>query len=664
MRKQTYFLISLIKLFIFISFLFIMIVLLYSYLAGPPPLPTYFETVFYTKNEKPFEQNLQDHKQIKLNELENHIIQATLIVEDKHFYHHFGFDLRGIVRAFFKNIRSLKLKEGASTITQQYARNLYLTHDKTWKRKIKEALYTIRLEMFYSKDEILEGYLNSIYYGHGAYGINEASHFYFNKHINDLSIAELSLIVGIPKGPTYYSPFNNEEKAFQRQKDILALFRTNNLIEKQQYERALRETLTFAKQDRQAHSIAPYFRDHVLKEAADILKRDPESILNDGYHIYTTLDETVQRKVEQITKETLKDTDQLEVGILVTQPKTGAIYAMLGGRSYENSTFNRTTSAKRLVGSTFKPFIYYSALENGFLPQTMLKSEPTTFAFDGDKQYKPQNYNNYYANKPITLAQALALSDNIYAVKTNMFLGPKNVIKTAKKFGIKSKLPEVPSLALGSASITINEMAQAYSMISNGGKDIKNHTITKIIDRYGQTIYERKQGEHQLLDEKKTFILSQLLTGMFDPTLNGHMEVTGSSILPLLTHDYAGKSGTTETDSWMIGYQPNLLTAVWTGYDDNRPINDLKKQQYAKQIWAKIMEATYESKSQEITVPSGIVALPFDHETGKIATEHCPNQRLTYFEKGTEPKEVCELHKQKEEENEQFFKRIFDLFFN
>src|SRR5690625_3403945 len=261
----------------------------------------------------------------------------------------------------------------------------------------------------------------------------------------------------------------------------------------------------------------------------------------------------------------------------------GAIIGLVGGRSYEDSAFNRATDAQRMVGSAFKPFVYYAALENGFTPTTMLLSEPTTFTLDDGSTYKPSNYNGYYAYKPISLEQAIALSDNIYAVKTNLFLDPSNVIETTRSFGITSELPNVPSLALGSASISLLEMVQAYGVLANNGKEVDAHSITKITDVDGTTIYERKEEEgKQILDPNKTFILNHLMMGMFDRRLNGYMDVTGSSIIDQLTRTYAGKSGTTDTDNWMIGFSPVVTTGVWTGYDENKSIQTPAEKKIAK----------------------------------------------------------------------------------
>lgn len=667
--RLNYFLKNIVMKLVVISFVCFTCLILACYISGPPEIPETFETILYTENGNQIENSSQSYKYIKLYNMNKYIIDATIAVEDKHFYSHFGFDFKRIIRAALNNIRHFGLKEGASTITQQYARNLYLTHDKTWKRKIKEAFYTIRLEMFYSKDEILEGYLNTIYYGHGAYGIEQASQYYFNKKESELTVGEVSLLVGIPKGPTYYSPFNDEKKAFTRQNYILNLLRNENIINNTEYSKAKKEKFNLTQPDLKNIAFAPYFSDYVLKEAETILNIDRNEILNNGYKIYTTISNDLQEQLENTINDQISNKSDVEIGALAIHPETGAIKAMVGGRSYKKSSFNRAIDAKRLVGSTFKPIVYYAALENGFSPSTMLKSEPTTFKFDKDKTYEPSNFNNLYANKPITLTQAIALSDNIYAVKTNIFLGIKEVINTAKKFGINSDLPEVPSLALGSASITVNEMTQAYGMISNGGKEIKNHSIVKIVDRHNKTIYERNINKKQLLDHKKTFILSNLLTGMFDTNLNGHIEVTGASISHLLTKRFAGKSGTTESDSWMIGYSPTLVTGIWTGYDDNRKMVDMNEKKYAKEIWAHFMENAHKGNEENVTVPQGVIAVPFDHETGKIATKHCPSSRITYFEKGTEPTQYCDVHRppqkqqQNDEEKSKFFKRIFEFFF-
>ena len=561
------------------------------------------------------------------------------------------------------------MKEGASTISQQYARNLYLTHEKTWTRKIKEAFYTIRLEMFYTKEEILEGYLNTIYYGHGAYGIEAASYLYFDKSAADLTVAEAAMLAAIPKGPTYYSPLNNEENAYSRQKLILQILLNENVISEETYVEALNEELQFERRQIATNSFAPFFEQIVLNEAQRILNIGPEQILSSGYKIYTTLDKSLQEQLQKHIDSYMDPDSEIEIGIISLNPHNGAIKGLIGGKDFVQSSYNRAIQAKRMVGSTFKPLLYYAALENGYTPTTMLLSKPTSFVIGENEVYEPSNYNGYYAYKPISLAQAVALSDNIYAVKTNLFLSSDTVIDTTEKFGITSDLPNVPSLALGSASLSLLEMVRAYGIIANGGKEINSYTVKKIVNDKGKTVYERRPIDgKQVLDPNKSFILTHLMTGMFDRRLNGYMEVTGSSIIDKISHEYAGKSGTTDSDSWMIGFSSDTVTGVWTGYDDNRPITRMSEKAIAKNVWADVMESAHESKeSVTFTAPDGVVEKIIDPETGLLATKDCPLSRATYFEKGTEPTHYCTTHlptkeKSVEDEHINFLQQLLQFF--
>ncbi|MGY0694970.1 transglycosylase domain-containing protein [Virgibacillus sp. FSP13] len=631
-------------------------VYLVSFLLGPPKLTTDQNTIYYSKDNQVIgeESGNESRYWVDLDDMSDQLVKATLLAEDQHFYDHNGFDIPRIASAIWTDLKNMSLKEGASTLTQQYARNLYLSFDKTWTRKLQEAFYTVRLEMFYSKDEILEGYLNTIYYGHGAYGVEAASRYFFNKSADELSLAEASMLAAIPKGPTYYSPFNNMENAKERQKWILGLLLEKDVIDQETYFLATSEKLAFAKPKKQKEDrTAPYFQDTVLQDAATILKLDEEQIRSGGYQIYTTLDLEQQKQLEAKIDAVFQDSSKMEVGAIAMDPSTGGIQALVGGRDYQASKFNRAIQARRMPGSTFKPFLYYAALENGYTPTTKLMSKPTVFKLEDGDVYQPSNFNGYYANEPITLAQALALSDNVYAVKTNLFLGVEKLIDTARTFGINSKLPSVPSLALGTASVSVEEMVTGYGMLANGGQKITGHTIEKIVDRKGKVVYERENSTgKQVLDPQRTFILTQLLTGMFDRSLNGYMAVTGSTIADQLTHTYAGKSGTTNSDSWMIGYSPDLVTGIWTGYDDNRQVEKVAEVSYAKNVWAAFMEAAHEDVSNnKFDVPNGVVGVAIDPESGARATSYCPHRRVMYFKKGTEPKDYCSTHLPEDEEH-------------
>mgnify|MGYP001236393723 CR=1 FL=1 len=654
----------------FILFL-VSLFLLFVYWLGPPPIEDEVGITIVDSTG----QIIDDSKPtiVPLDEMPDYLVDALILTEDQNFYQHFGFDIRGIARAVIRNIEAGQLREGASTITQQLARNLYLSHEKTWNRKIKESFYTVRLEMFYSKDTILTMYLNSIYFGHGAYGIGEASELFFDKKVHELSLAEATMLMGIPKGPTYYSPFNDLDNATSRQQFILDNLLRKQAITEADYYVAKSEELQFSERRQKGSSFAAHFIDFVWQEATEKLGLNEERLLNQNVTIHTTLDSDLQKRLEESLQHDVLTENEIEIGFVSVDPNSGGIRQMVGGKDYSLSPFNRATKAKRMVGSTFKPILYYAALENGFTATTMLQSEPTSFIMD-DVVYEPSNYNGYYAYEPISLAQAMALSDNIYAVKTHLFLSPEIVVKTAENFGITADLPNVASLALGTASIPLIEMVQAYSIIANGGNEVEYYAIEKIETKNGRVLYEKESTTpKRIFDAKKTFLLTHLMTGMFDRRLNGYMEVTGSSIIDRLPlHEYAGKSGTTSADSWMIGFSPKLVAGVWLGYDDNRPLRKREEKILAKQIWADVMNYAHQEDQEKLSFipPSGIVSKVIDVETGLLATEYCDTTRTTFFEIGTEPTAYCNIHGPEhviedegfEEEKKPFYKQFFDFF--
>lgn len=623
------------------------VIITYSYLQGPPEIDFGENTVVYDTDENiiAVSSNLKNQTWVSLDEISPHIIDAFISAEDQHFYKHFGFDIPRIISATYQNIKAMDKRQGASTITQQYARNIFLTHQKTWKRKIQEALISIRLELFLSKDEILEGYLNTIYFGHGQHGIQAASQYFFDKNASELTIDEAALIAGIPKGPSVYSPLVSEENARNRQKWILnRMFETGKINRTELNDALDQETPIVAAVAEREPEIGKYFTEYAMNQAAKKLGISREELNSEGYKIYTTMDLEAQKKLEETIKEEMPQESELQVGVLTIEPHTGKIVALQGGRNYDESQFNRATHAKRQVGSTFKPILYYAALVYGYTPSTTLESRPTTFTLEDGTIYDPKNYGEYFANKPITLAQAIAISDNIYAVKTNQFVGPENLVEAAKTFGIESELPPYLSLALGSASISILEMTKSFSILANEGLSVEPYVIEKIVNRDGKVVYEheRKQPE-RVIDDNYAFVLTHLMKGMFNEKLNGYMRVTGASVSHRLTREYAGKSGTTETDGWMIGYSPQYTTAVWTGYDDNRKLESLEDERYAKEIWATFMEKLHEGKPvYNFRIPPNVIGLNIDPETGLLAGPYCEDKAvLMYYIKGTEPNEVC-----------------------
>ncbi|KZZ83793.1 transglycosylase domain-containing protein [Bacillus sp. SJS] len=648
-------------------------VLLAAKLQGPPSLNVPQSTILFASDHSKLGETHYGEKRYwtNLEDISPYAVKATLSIEDRHYFEHHGFDFKRIAGAALADLKAMAKIQGASTITQQYARNLYLSHDKTWTRKLTEAFYTVRLEVNYSKDEILEGYLNTIYYGHGAYGIEAASKTYFGKSAKELTLAEASMLAGIPKGPSQYSPFLNEKRAKERQKLILSSLVSAGAIKREQAVSAEREPLIYAgpKPEEEAKTDAPYFYDQALKETARLLGVEQGALSTRGLKIYTTLDPVLQQKAEKQVKDVIDPDSAIQTGLISIDPKTGAVRALAGGRDYDKSPFNRVTQAFRQPGSTIKPFLYYAAIQNGFTPSTLMVSKPTVFEYDSGKStYKPSNYNDYYANGPITLAQAIALSDNIYAVKTHLFIGPEKLAETARAAGITSKLPELPSLALGTAPARLEEMVNAYGILANGGKRIRPVYVTRIEDATGNVLYEGKPAAgKQVLDEKAAFVTTQLMTGMFDTKLNAYTSVTGDKITKNLTRTYAGKSGSTQTDSWMIGYSPDLVTGVWTGYDRDKALEQVEERSYAKKIWAGFMEDALRGKPlKEFKPPEGVTGVYINPETGKLAGPGCPVKRFVYYLAGTEPTEMCIEHqehrhepaKKQEKQKESFWKKL------
>ncbi len=594
--------------------------------------------LMYDKEEELFFQGSGSQEWVSLENISQNVIDATINTEDKHFYEHFGFDPLRILKALYINIISGKTKQGASTITQQYAKNLFLDFDKTWERKLNEMWLTLKLEVGYSKTEILEGYLNTINYGHGMYGIQNASHFYFDKDAKDLTLAEATMLVGIPKSPANYSPLVNYDIAKKRQVNILYGLYKNKKITEEEYNQAVEEPLNIVgEKNYQDLSTIMYYQDAVMRELRE-LKEIPDSYLETGgIRIYTNLDQNAQKILEDSVKNNLTTEKDLQVASIMMDPQTGKIIALIGGKDYSTSQYNRAYQSKRQVGSAMKPLLYYAALENGFTASTTFTSEETTFTFSNNKTYSPQNYGGQYGNKPISLATAISYSDNIYAVKTHMFLGEDTLVDISRRLGITAQLDAVPSLPLGTASINMIEMAQAYAAFANGGNKVEGHFISKVEDLRGNILYEKKINNDTILNKSLTFILSDLLTTTYDSAFIDYNYPTAIGIAPKMKHKLALKSGTTDTDHWSIGYNPEIVTAVWIGYDDNTFLgaNDYK---YSRNIWVESMEGYLEGKENTwYKQPSNVVGVLVNPITGKPATENDEKKRIMYYVRGTEP---------------------------
>ncbi len=632
---------KLIKFFIFIFMLGVFTIIgFYGYAKLTPKLEIKSANAFlmYDTNEELFFQGSGSQEWVSLNNISEYLIKATISTEDKSFYKHHGFDFLRIMKALYINISTKSRRQGASTISQQYAKNLFLDFDKTWERKWNEMWLTMRLETHYSKDEILEGYLNTINYGHGMYGIENASNYYFNKSAKDLTLAEACMLTGIPKSPSYYSPLVNLKLATSRQISILNNLLKNKVISKEEYDNAVKEKLTFyGKKENSQLATIMYYQDAVIRELKNIREIPNSYLETGGIKIYTNLNMDAQKALEDAIKNNLDDETELQASGIMMDPNTGKIIALVGGRDFNKSQYNRAYQAKRQVGSTMKPLLYYAALENGFTSSTTFTSEETTFTFSNNQTYSPQNAGGTYGDKPISLATAISYSDNIYAVKTHMFLGEDALVNIAKRLGITANLELIPSLPLGTSSISMIEMANSYAAFANEGYKVEGHLITRVEDLKGNVLYDRKIKHEAILNKSLTFILNNLLTSTYDSTFIDYNYPTALSIAAKINHKIALKSGSTDTDSWSIGYNKDVLCSIWVGYDDNRdlPLNEYK---YVKSIFADSIEGFLKDKEDSwYDMPNNVVGVLANPITGMPATESDTKKKIMYYVKGTEP---------------------------
>ena len=602
-----------------------------------PKLNLNSANVYYLYDKDGNLYNGSNNKWIALDDISPYLINATISIEDKNFYKHNGFDILRIFKAFFINIKNGKTMQGASTITQQYAKNLFLDFDKTWKRKLDEAWITMRLEAHYSKDELLEGYLNTINYG-GIYGIENASKYYFNKSARELNLAEASILAGIPKSPSNYSPISNYENAKNRQSIILDAMVRNGYITSNEADQAYNTELTFVGENNTNNlKTLMYFQDAVIDELKSIESIPNSFLTTGGLKIYTTLDMNAQTILENSITNNLSYDNDLQVAAMLMDPNTGEIKAIAGGRDYSLSQYNRVTSSKRQVGSTMKPFLYYSALESGFTASTTFTSEKTTFTFSGNKTYSPKNYGNIYADKEISLAAALAFSDNIFAVKTNLFLGENVLVDFAKRLGVSSSLKEGPSLALGTNEINIKNMMTGYAAFASLGKKITPHYITKVTDIDGNVLYEYKNQDEYILNKSTTYILNELLSNCSNPKFVDYTSATCISIKDKLTNKYAIKTGTTDTDHWIFGFNKNALLGIWVGYDDNRESYSSHSKSM-KYVFADTIEQYVKDMDNTwYETPDNVVGVLVDPISGKVADSSTKNPTIFYYLKGTQP---------------------------
>lgn len=623
--------------FLFISFVVIMIGLYtYAYFSPKLDLKKSGSLYLYDNRGELIYQGSRSNEWANIEDMSEDLINAVISVEDKNFYKHNGFDYLRIAKAMMLNIKKRDIVQGASTISQQYIKNLYLDFDQKWSRKIEEAFLTLELEVHYSKDEILEGYLNTINYGQGNMGIVNASEYYFNKSPKELSLEEAIILAGIPKNPSNYNPVSNYEKCIKRAKIVAKSMLNNGYINEDTYNNLFKDKLEIYGQSKNNNlQMLMYYQEAVMDELSN-LKEIPDAVINaGGLKIYTTLDLENQKLMEENILNNKPD-EEVQVASVIVDPNTGGVLALTGGMNYAKSQYNRALKSKRQVGSTMKPFLYYAALENNMTMSSTFSSEITTFNLSNNKTYAPQNAGNVYANKNITMAAAAALSDNIYAIKTNLFLGVDKMIEVAKRTGITASLAEVPSLPLGTSEINIIDFATGYTTFASGGYKKDLYFIEKIEDLEGNIIYEHKNKKNLVLNPNYTYILNETLTSTSNPSFVDYTTPTALGISGKLTNKYAIKTGSTNTDFWIVGYNPDALVVTWMGYDDNEEVNNTIRSN-AKKAWADTIEDVLKDKDTSwYETPKNVVALPLNAITGE-PTNDTNKATLFYYVKGSEP---------------------------
>ncbi|NJO11779.1 MAG: PBP1A family penicillin-binding protein, partial [Leptolyngbyaceae cyanobacterium SL_1_1] len=489
------------------------------------------------------------------------LIQAFIAAEDRRFYEHDGVDYQAIARASLANFRQREVVEGASTITQQLARTVFLTQERSFQRKLKEVLLARKIEQELSKDKILERYLNLVYLGAGAYGVADAAWIYFGKSVDQLTLAESALIAGMAPAPSVYSPLSDPEAARRQRNLVIQRMLKAGLISTAEADTALaQEIATTPKEPKYLYSEFPYFTIYVQKQLSELLP--PEAIEAGGLTVETTLNVKRQKAAEATVRKTIEESGQRQrfeqAAIVAIDPRNGEIQAMIGGNDFNESQFNRVTQAQRQPGSTFKALVYTTAIAAGFSPYKTYTD--AKYVVDG---YEPKNYGDSYRGD-VSLRDALKSSINIVAVKTLVDVGFDPVIKMAHRLGIKSELQPTYSLALGASEVNLLELTSAYGTLAAQGKHAEPHGIRRVLNRQGEVIYEMKPQPEQAVDPNTAAIVTWMLQGVVQE---------GTGRRANLGRPIAGKTGTSERnrDLWFVGYMPQLVVGVWLGNDDSSP---------------------------------------------------------------------------------------------
>jgi 1A family penicillin-binding protein len=623
-----------------------------SPLDGMPLFPIFLEPELLSGVRG---ESRQVREWVPLAQIPPRIIEAVLTIEDRRFYSHFGIDPVAVGRALWTNVTKGGVVQGGSTITQQLAKNLFYSPQRTMGRKFKEALAALVLEVKYTKQDILESYLNEIYLGQAGFvsifGVREAAHRYFGKTLQELTVEEVAMIAGLIKGPNSYAPTKHPEPAKRRRDVVLRRLRETGHLTEEVWQRAMDSPLRVTPSE-DGLTDAPYFVDAVLRqvEEAGVVP------LPEGLRIDSTLDPMIQQAATELLEKGLakietahphlKSTlEPVQGAVVVLDPKTGSVLALVGGRDYRRSQFSRAIQARRQPGSLFKPFVYLAALEAAREGQagqltaaSLLVDEPVTFESENGS-WSPQNYDKQF-HGPVTVRSALEQSFNVPAVRAAKTLGVKPIVQLLHRLGVTSAIgDDLSSVALGSSSVSLMEITAAYGAVANGGIAVKPTTVRSTRDRQGDIVWNNVPDRQQAVSPQGAYVLTSLLEGVIQRGTASKARAIG------LQGSVAGKTGTTDgyRDAWFVGYTPDVVIGVWVGFDDERPLR-LTGSQAALPIWMDLARRIIPPTVPAFVMPPGVVARDIDPKTGQLATSQCPEQVSEVFIEGTEPSVYCEVH--------------------
>jgi penicillin-binding protein 1B len=617
----------------------------------------------------------EERRLVSIDQVPEHVIHAVLAAEDARFFQHPGMDPLGILRALLNNLRHGSLREGGSTITQQLAKNYFLTPERSLSRKLRELLISLLMEANYSKREILEIYLNEIYLGSkgsvSVNGIGEASFFYFGKPVDALTPAEAATIAGLIRAPNHYSPFVNKERALGRRNVVLQGMAEHGWLSSQGVETALAEPMKTAEYEAYARR-APYFMDYLAQQLRALYPAEALNAL--GLSIHTTLDPEVQEAAEQALRKGLSRLEKshpglrrqaagkkLQAAVVVLQPKTGYVLALVGGRNYGETQFNRITQSRRQPGSAFKPFVFHAALDE-FTPADLLSNEAKTYRI-GDQEWRPENYSEIPETR-LSLRTALAKSVNRATADLTMRIGVERIVQAVSSFGFSTPLPPYPSISLGSAEVIPLELARAYCAFAADGVLPEPLSLHEVTDEAGKILERRHLAVRKVTSPQKAFLMSSLLRSVVETGTARSLKGMG------VAFPVAGKTGTTNDfkDAWFVGYTPDILALVWVGFDDGTPIH-ASGSAAALPIFADLMNAIPQHVSGEwFQVPQGVVSEAVCPLSGGLAVPgRCPAPVQEFFLAENRPKGPCTLHGAREatgfkEQVRDVFKDIKDFF--